>query len=247
MKTDRWIPLVLITLLFLQVGVSGLVALRLRSLEERVTLLQMSVSESMVAGRSDGQGAALPEVEVETGDAPAKGPSDAPVTIVEFSDFTCSACLQLQPRLARVLREHSDSVRLVYRYFPLAGDGEPMVSALAAECGRRQGRFWEMHDALFEATEDEETLGTVADVEPVARELGLDLDAFRACMTSDETPTTIWADREAGRSYGVQGTPTLFVNGRRVRGAVSEGYLSFLVEELASRGEQGATQPTPAS
>lgn len=148
---------------------------------------------------------------VALGDAPVRGADHAPVTVVVFSDFQCPYCGQAHPLLARLLREHRDRLRLAFKHFPLAGHPRAMVAARAAEAARLQGRFWEMHDQLFEhqqALED-------ADLERYAGDVGLDLAKFRADLAAAEVQARIDADRAQGAALGIEGTPTLFVDGCR--------------------------------
>jgi protein-disulfide isomerase len=223
---------IVIALILAQTVLLGLLVWKVRSVENRLVALQIGVGEALIAPRSAGDGAAPDVVDVDPGDGPAKGAAEPLVTIVEFSDFTCSACSQFQASLREVLEEHGDSVRLVYRYFPLAPEGKPMITALAAECSRRQDQFWPMHDALFAAAG---TVESEEDVRGLAAEIGLDLETFGNCLGSEEARAVVEADANAGRSYGITGTPTSFVNGRRVRGAVPAAYLTQLIDAFEVR------------
>lgn len=210
-RLEKLTPLLVIGLLVVQTAVLGLLVVRVNSLQQ----LLLTGSPDGSAGSAGGQGGAE-VVDVEPGDGPSKGSPDAPVTIVEFSCFTCPACADLQPDLKRTLERFPDQVRLTFRYFPLRLDGKPVVLAKAAECARAQGRFWEAHDVLFRSSE---ALDDEAQVVAALTPLGLEPAELSACLASDDTEARVRADFEAGRSYGVTGTPTLFVNGRRVQGA----------------------------
>jgi protein-disulfide isomerase len=149
-------------------------------------------------------------VELAVADAPSRGAADAPVTLVEFSDFECPHCGRAHGILNELLGAHPD-VRLVFKHCPLLMHPRAVPAARAAEAARTQGKFWEMHDLLFEhqrALED-------ADLEGYARQLGLDLERFRADLASPEVHARVEADRDEAARVGVQGTPTIFVNGRR--------------------------------
>ncbi len=149
---------------------------------------------------------------VDIADAPVRGAAMASVTIVEFSDFQCPFCGRAHPLLSEVLRELSGRVKLVFKHYPLSGHVRAMPAARAAEAARLQGKFWEMHDLLFEhqdALED-------ADLERYAQQLQLDMTRFRADMASAEVQRRIESDRAQGGTVGVEATPTIIINGRKL-------------------------------
>jgi predicted DsbA family dithiol-disulfide isomerase len=150
------------------------------------------------------------EVEIELEGAPSRGSPMAPVTIVEFSDFECPYCGQAHPILAHVMDELEGRVRLVFRHFPLSAHPNAMPAARAAIAAGNQGKFWEMHDMLFEHQGQLEE----DDLARYAEELGLDMARFRTDLASAETQRVIERDRELGERLGVEGTPSFFVNGR---------------------------------
>ncbi|HET6337690.1 MAG TPA: thioredoxin domain-containing protein [Polyangiales bacterium] len=167
------------------------------------------------------------KLEIPTTDAPSRGAPMAKVTIVEFSDFQCPHCGAAHPELVRVLKEFDGSVRLVYRYFPLSNHTRALPAAKAAEAARTQGKFWEMHDALFEnqrALED-------ADLDKYAKQLGLDVSKFDSDMTSDAADKRVQSDRELGQKLGIEATPSFFVNGRPFREGI-RSLPAYLKEEL---------------
>jgi protein-disulfide isomerase len=154
---------------------------------------------------------------VSIDDDPIMGPVDAPVTIVEFSDFQCPYCEQAASSvLPQIFQQYPDEVRLVYRDFPLTQiHPQALPAALAAECADDQGKFWEYHDLLFanqSALDD-------ASLEAYAAQIGLDQAVFDQCYTSQEHLDEIRHDYEDGLTYGVSGTPAFFVNGIRIVGA----------------------------
>lgn len=151
---------------------------------------------------------------VSVDDDPAMGPADAPITIVEFSDFRCPYCGRFQlETLPALLEAYPDQIRFVYRDFPVVG-GE--LAAVAAECADNQGEFWPYHDALFA---DQQAYSSIEDYAALAEDLGLDSDEFSTCLDAEETLEEIVNDYNDGREYGISGTPTFFVNGVRVVGA----------------------------
>lgn len=150
--------------------------------------------------------------------APVRGPDDAWVTIVEFADFQCLYCEAMQPNLALLLASHPDDVRLVFRHFPLPAAQHPRArpAAIAAECAAAQGRFWEFSDEVWAgASLDDAALAVAAEAGGV-----LDLDAWTACLATAAPGERVDADRALGVAHGVPGTPTFFLNGQKVVGAL---------------------------
>jgi len=150
-------------------------------------------------------------VELSIDDAPVRGAPMAALTIVEFSDFECPYCGATSPIIKRVLSEFEGRVRLVFRHYPLPQHTNAAPAARAAVAAANQGKFWEMHDLLFERQDELES----AALERHAEALGLDMERFRADFASEATQARVEADRELGQRVEVQGTPTIFVNGRR--------------------------------
>lgn len=164
--------------------------------------------------------------DVSVDDDPAQGPEDAPVVIVEFSDFHCPYCQRFETEtLPQIMAEYGDQIRFVYRDFPVVG-GE--VHAVAAECADEQGSFWPYHDALFDTPDN---FNSLDDFVLLADDLDLDTDAFSECLDSDEAQAEIVNDYQDGRSYGVTGTPTFFINGRRLIGAQPFAEFATVIEE----------------
>ena len=173
-----------------------------------------------------------PRVEVAA-DGPAKGPADAPVTIVEFSDFQCPFCSRVTPTLEQVTENYGDKVRLVFRQFPLGMHPNAPKAAEASLCAKEQGKFWEMHDAMFG---DQNALG-VPQLKATAAKLGLDGEQFDQCLDSGKYEDAVAADMKAGAEAGVTGTPAMFINGQMVSGAVPYEQLSAVIDaELQRKG-----------
>jgi protein-disulfide isomerase len=152
-------------------------------------------------------------------DDPAKGPKRARITVVEFSDFQCPFCSRALPAVADVKRKHAKDVRLVWKHLPLPFHPNAMPAALVAEAARQQGKFWEMHDRLFAS----QASLTEASYEQLAREIGLDLPAFRTARAAPATRQRVEEDVAAAAAAGVNGTPTFVVNGEPVVGAAALG------------------------
>jgi len=173
-----------------------------------------------------------PRVEVAA-DGPAKGPADAPITIVEFSDFQCPFCSRVTPTLEQVTENYGDKVRLVFRQFPLGMHPNAPKAAEASLCAQEQGKFWEMHDAMFG---DQNALG-VPQLKATAAKLGLDGEQFDQCLDSGKYEDAVAADMKAGAEAGVTGTPAMFINGQMVSGAVPYDQLSAVIDaELQRKG-----------
>lgn len=163
---------------------------------------------------------------------PSLGPADAPVTIVEFSDFECPYCSRLAATLKQVREQYPEQVRIVFRHFPLRSiHPNAQKAAEASLCAEDQGKFWEMHDRLFEQQQslaNETFLAT-------ARELNLDLEAFQQCLQSGRYAQEVQSDFLAGARTGISGTPSLFINGRKLVGAVSYEEIVQVIEEELGR------------
>jgi protein-disulfide isomerase len=170
-----------------------------------------------------------PRVTVSAADRPSKGPATAPVTIVLFSDYECPYCSQFNQILDSVLQKFGADIRLVHRHFPLDIHKNATKAAEAADCAGEQGRFWEMHDALYRSGRL-----TVADLKQHAAGLKLDEGRFGECLDSGRLAHLWKSDKTAGESYGVSGTPTIFVNGRMLPGVPTPEALMTVVDEELS-------------
>jgi thiol-disulfide isomerase/thioredoxin len=167
------------------------------------------------------------EVEIDLEGRPVRGSPMAPVTIVEFSDFECPFCGRAAPILEAVLEEFEGQVRLVFFNYPLSMHAHALQAARAVVAAGRQGRFWEMHDLLFEhqqSLEDE-------DLMRYAEQLELDLDRFRSDLESEAVQRAVEADRSIGRQVELEGTPTIFVNNRRFNEPIT-ALARYIREEL---------------
>ena len=144
-------------------------------------------------------------------DSPLRGSPMAPVTIYEFSDFQCPHCRMAAPMLKKVVEESNGKVKLVFKQYPLPGHPRARDAAKATVAAQKQGKFWEMHDLLFE---NQEVLQT-ANLDDYAKKLGLDMKRFKADMASKETEKKVDADIAEGHKAGVDSTPSIYVNDRR--------------------------------
>ena len=164
---------------------------------------------------------------------PAKGPANAPVTIVEFSDFQCPFCSRINPTLDQVRAKYGDKVRIVFRQFPLGMHPQAQKAAEASLCANEQGKFWELHDHMFQ---NQQQLA-VESLKAKAKELGLNADSFNSCLDSGKFASQVAKDMEEGSAAGVSGTPALFINGRFINGAVPFEQISEVIDdELRRKG-----------
>jgi len=167
-----------------------------------------------------------------TDDDAVKGNKDAPITIVEFSDFECPFCARFyEQTLPQLTKEYIDTgkVKLVYRDFPLSFHANAQKAAEASECAHEQGKFWEMHDKLFGSG----VVGGTTTFKLYAKDLGLDQAKFDNCLDSGKYVNEISKDLQDGSKYGVSGTPGFFVNGVPLIGAQPfEAFRAIIEEEL---------------
>ncbi len=185
----------------------------------------------------------LPVVPLDVPGGHIKGRPDAPVTIVEFSDFECSHCKLAYEGLKEALPVYGDQVQVRFHHYPLDGTCNPSMppggghkyaclAAMAAECADAQGKFWQYHDTLF----DHQPAFTREDLLRYANDLGLDRERFIACLDSDAPREAIRQDVASGTKLGIDSTPTLYINGRTVRGALRGDTFGYaIVLERAAR------------
>jgi protein-disulfide isomerase len=159
-------------------------------------------------------------------DDPVRGNPKAPVTIVLFSDFQCPFCARVGPTLDEAQRVYGDKVRVVWKHQPLAFHPNALPAAKAAEAAREQGKFWPMHDRLF-AAQRELSPDTY---ERIAKDLGLDLRRFQESVRAGKGQSRIEQDQQLASRVGAGGTPTMFVNGEKVEGAVPFATLKAVID-----------------
>ncbi|RMF06236.1 DsbA family protein [Candidatus Woesearchaeota archaeon] len=176
--------------------------------------------------------APTPSVDMEklADDDPVKGDENAPVTIVEWSDFQCPFCGRFYSQtLSQIEDEYvkTGKVKIVYRDFPLSFHQHAQKAAEAAECADDQGKFWEFHDKIFENQRDlsEENL------KKWAEELGLDTEKFNACLDSGEKADEVKADMQDGSAAGIRGTPGFIINGKLISGAQPYSVFKQAIED----------------
>lgn len=198
-----------------------------------------SPGAAAAAGAGD-QGSALapteaPQViryDVPVDDDPVLGPADAPITIVEFSDFECPYCRKWNTEVfGRLKEQYPDQVRFVFRDFPLSSiHANAVPAAVAANCANEQGEFWPFHDKLFSM---EQGLSESAYTQ-YAQDLSMNLDDFKACLESEKYQTEVQGDFDFAANLGVRSTPTFFINGIALVGAQPyEVFQDVIEKELA--------------
>ena len=174
-----------------------------------------------------------PVFSISTTDQPSLGNADAPVTIVAFTDYQCPSCATMHPELERLVKESGDKVRLVTRDFPLNQHADAFKAAEAAEAAREQGKYWEYIHILLR---NQSTL-SVEKLKAFAGELALDRTRFDSALDSGKFVEAVQRDLEDGMKLGINGTPTIFVNGRRVS---AKGY-----DELKASVDEALKAVTP--
>jgi protein-disulfide isomerase len=175
-----------------------------------------------------------PRVDVDADNAPFKGPAEAPVTIIEFSDFQCPYCRRVHPTLKRLMHEYQGRVKFVYRNFPLRNiHPQAQKAAEAAQCAAEQDQFWPYHDKLFSTSRLQ-----VDDLKKYAQELGLNTEQFNTCLDTDKYASKIEQDLQAGAKAGVNATPSFFVNGQPVSGAIPYDDFKELIDTALQQSQQ---------
>ena len=166
-------------------------------------------------------------LDIPVGDSPVKGPAKAAVTIIEFSEFQCPYCSKVGPTLKQVEAEFKGKVRIAFKHLPLPFHNNAQIAAEAAMAAHEQGKFWEMHDKLFA---NQQALERPA-LEKYAQELGLNMTKFRATLDSGKYKAHVQRDAAQAASVGATGTPTFFLNGKKLVGAKPFEEFKRLIEE----------------
>ena len=192
-------------------------------------------------------------------DENVKGSTDAPVTMIIFSDFECPFCARAYETFVEVEETYGDSLQIIFKNYPLSFHQYAQKAAEAGECANDQGMFWEMHDMMFENAE----ALTVDDLKDYASAIGLDTETFNACLDSGEKEAEVTADMNEGIALGISGTPTFIINGEMLVGAqpyeafetaiesaldsvevVEEEAEEEVVEEVAEEEPEAEEEPT---
>lgn len=166
-----------------------------------------------------------------------KGAQNPKVTLVEYSDFQCPACASYFPMLEKAVAEYSDRMSFTYRHFPLTQHKNALGASYASEAAGKQGKFWEMHQIIFEHQTDwAEENNASAIFEGYAKELGLDLARFKTDVASTEIKDAVAHDKETGLRSGIDSTPSFYLNGKKMQNPRSYEELKALIEYAIING-----------
>lgn len=170
---------------------------------------------------------------IAAADAPSFGPADSKVTLVEFSDFQCPFCSRAATAVKEIKSKYGTKVHFVFRQFPLSFHQNAHAAAEASLAAHAQGKFWEFHDKTFENQKslDRESL------EKYAKEVGLDVEKFKKALDGKEFAAKVDADMKLGNDVAVSGTPTMFINGKRVQNPSDAAAVAKMIDDaLAGKG-----------
>ena len=178
-----------------------------------------------------------PSIQVSIGkDDPVFGPENAPLTIVEFSDYQCPACRKNHEVVRELKQVYKDRIKWVFKDFPMPGHKWAKGAALAAHCAAEQGKFWQYQDLLFSSPEEL----SPDRLTQLAKELGLQLEPFGQCLNAGKFQAHLEKDIEEGKKFGLNTTPTLVINNRLVSGAPpADRFKQIIDEELQKAGTNG--------
>jgi protein-disulfide isomerase len=174
-----------------------------------------------------------------------KGNKDASVTIVEYLDFECEACGAYYPLVKQLAEEFKNEVRFVNRYFPLPGHKNGLPAALAAEAAGKQGKYWEMHNILFD---NQKSWGEKQSPDPIifegyAKQIGLNMEQFKKDVGSNEVKERVNRDKNSGTRLGVSGTPTFFLDGEKIPNPKSPEDFKTFIQAAILKAPKPSTQP----
>ncbi|MBU0618699.1 thioredoxin domain-containing protein [Patescibacteria group bacterium] len=239
---NKLMPLLIVLLIGAAFAV-GSMWTELRYLKSGQQNPQMEQNEGQLDGQPSAAGEAeVPEPEILTDEdwqklitnpSAVKGNLDAPVTIVEFSEYECPFCKRyVDDTYSQIMADYADQVRYIFRDYPLAFHAHAKAVALAARCAGEQDAYWDYHDVLFAKRDDWAELESVdTRVIDFAQELGLDEDQFSDCYSSQKYQQAVDDDFALGQQMGVSGTPTFFINGKKLVGAHPYENFKELIDE----------------
>ncbi len=162
-----------------------------------------------------------------------KGNREAKTVLVEYSDFQCPACAAYAPLTKQLLEEFNDKIAFAYRHFPLSQHKNAEPAALASEAGGRQGKFWQIHDMIFENQEEwAETDNAEEIFIRYAQMLGLDIEKFKSDLKLEELKKKITADLRSGQAANVNSTPTFFLNGEKIQPKSYEEFKQMILSQI---------------
>jgi len=230
------LPLALLTVLA-GCGPSAQDVAELRDQQRQILAKLTELEKKIDTAGSARAAAARPQMDpnrvydIAIGNSPAKGPKDARVAIIEFSDFQCPFCAQATSLLDDMMKEYPSDVQFVYKQFPLPMHQFAMDASKASLAAGKQGKFWEMHDQLFtnhRALQPEK-------LKEYAKAIGLDMAKFEADMKSPEITAQIQGEMKQAAAAQVNGTPTIFINGKRLMNRSPAGFRAMIDEALKAK------------
>lgn len=176
------------------------------------------------------------------------GPQKAPVQIEEYSDFQCPACRKAEPAIKKILSDYPEQIRFIFHHFPLPGHPWSGLAHQAAECAGLGGKFWEYHDKLYDEQPVWSGSGNPTEFFlGYARNLGMDLDGFAACLSDEKIRRRILLDKGRGEGLKVQSVPTFFINGERLVGPVEfENRGKAKIESVLGKPQNMTPVPAPS-
>jgi protein-disulfide isomerase len=169
---------------------------------------------------------APPIADVTLGNAPVRGTRNAPVLLIEFADYQCPYCQKVHPELQKLQKEFGDKLAIAYKDYPLSMHSFAEKAAEATRCAGEQNKYWEYHDAIFESKKLD-----VANLKQQAETLKLDEKRFEECLDSNAQAAAVKSDLEEAQQLGLTGTPSLFINGHFLSGAVEYNTLKDVIKE----------------
>lgn len=182
-----------------------------------------------------------PRADISVAASPVRGAGSGPLTLVEYADYECPYCQQIQPALERLEAEYKGKLAFAFKDVPLPMHANAQKAAEATRCAEAQGRYWQFHDQLFSRKQFD-----VAGLKGLAKDLSLDTAAFDKCLNDGEKAEAVRKDVSEAQSLGIQGTPTFFVNGRYISGAAGYEQLRAVLEEELAAAASRAQQQTAA-
>ena len=173
-----------------------------------------------------------PKFEIPIGNAPVLGDVNAPITLIEYSDFQCPYCARAEATVKQIIKDYPGKIKLVYKNFPLSNHDDAFIAAEAGLCAQEQSesKFWQLHDIMFADPKGLKLTGLVSK----AKSVGLDINKFESCVKSSKHALRVNQDLAEGAKYGVNSTPAFFINGVLLLGAQPyEAFKQIIDEELA--------------
>jgi protein-disulfide isomerase len=166
-------------------------------------------------------------VQISIQGAPITGPANAPVTIIEYSDFQCPYCAKAVEELRTVLQAYPTQVKLVFKQFPLDQHSQAALAAAASLAAHKQGKFWPLHDAMYA----DRTHLSKQNIEAMASKIGLDMKKFSQDWQAPSTKQEVLREMEEGERSGVQGTPTIFIDGKKYNGSLALDAMRQIIDD----------------